>query len=172
MTEIFFDDYSVEKSEHYSYLERLGEGTFGEVRKGVDKITGEVVAIKFVRILSKKDGVPKALFREMESLKQLCGCPYIIKLHDIFTTESNLCLVMEYLVSDMSEVISQLSCQLSRSQLKSYFQMILQGVAFCHSMNIIHRDIKPSSKVVQMGDFNQLWQLKLAPCPGSQAVLL
>lgn len=33
----------------YSVLEELGSGSFGTVYKAIDKITGEVVAIKHVR---------------------------------------------------------------------------------------------------------------------------
>lgn len=134
------------KSVRYTTQERLGEGTFGEVRKAVDSVSGKPVAIKYVRILSRKAGIPKAVFREMESLKQLSHCEYIMRLFDVFTDESNLCLVMEYVESDLSEVILQSKQHLPRANLKCLFKMIFEGLSYCHSRNIIHRDIKPASK--------------------------
>jgi hypothetical protein len=124
-------------------------GTFGEVRRAVDQLSGKHVAVKYVRILSKKSGMPKAIFRELESLKQLSESPYVIKLFDVYTNESNLCLVMEYVESDLAEVIEQTGQGgelLSRPNLKALFRMILQGIAYCHSRNVMHRDIKPASK--------------------------
>lgn len=144
--EIFEEPYSSSKLDRYCFQERLGEGTFGEVKKAVDTISGRVVAVKFVRILSKKNGIPKAVFREMESLKQLSQSEYIMRLYDVYSDEGNLCLVMEYVVSDLSEVISQSKQSLLRSHLKAFYFMILSGVCYCHSRNIIHRDIKPASK--------------------------
>lgn len=135
------------KSNRYVSQEKLGEGTFGEVRAAIDSVSGIRVAIKYVRILSRKAGIPKAVFREMESLKQLSQCEYILKLFDVFTDESNLCLVTEYVESDLSEVIQHSKQHLPRSHLKSLFKMILEGLSYCHTRNIIHRDIKPASEL-------------------------
>lgn len=123
------------------------KGTFGEVKKAIDKLSGSVVAIKYVRNMSKKCGITKSLFREMQTLKSLDSL-YIIKLYDVFINESNLCLVMEYVVSDLGEIISSLVGKeyLSRIEIKTIFQMLFEAISYCHSKNIIHRDIKPSSK--------------------------
>ena len=40
-----------EESGQYQVLELLGQGSFGEVYKAIDKSTGEIVAIKHVSIL-------------------------------------------------------------------------------------------------------------------------
>ena len=148
--ELFEEQYATTKIQKYRTLERLGEGTFGEVRKAVDTVSGKTVAIKYVRILSKKGGVPKAVFREMESLKQLSRCEYVLRLYDVFADEANLCLVMEYVESDLSEVISQSKQFLPRSHLKAFYKMILHGISYCHERNVMHRDIKPASKYISI----------------------
>jgi serine/threonine protein kinase len=143
--ELFEEDFARSKLHRYQTLERLGEGTFGEVRKAVDSVSGHVVAIKFVRILSRRGGIPKAVFREVESLKQLAQCEHVVHLYDVYADEANVCLVLEYIESDLSEVISNSRFRLQRSHLKAYFLMILKSLEHCHSNNIIHRDIKPAS---------------------------
>lgn len=143
--ELYDDEYSLSRAQRYVIQERLGEGTFGEVRKAVDSRSGAEVAIKSVRILSRKSGIPKAVFREMQALKQLSNCEFILKLFDVYPDESNLCLVTEYVASDLSEVINQAKDYLSRANLKCFFRMIFEGIGFCHSKGIIHRDIKPAS---------------------------
>lgn len=144
--EIYDDEYSIRRSDRYVVQERLGQGTFGEVRKALDSRSGTQVAIKYVRILSRKSGIPKAVFREMQALKQLSNCEYILKLYDVYPDESSLCLVTEFVASDLSEVISQAKGYLSRANLKCIFKMIFEGISYCHSKGIIHRDIKPASK--------------------------
>lgn len=143
--ELYEEPYALSKLQRYHLLERLGEGTFGEVRKAVDSLSGTTVAVKRVRILSRRAGIPKAVFREMEALRQLSAGEHILKLHDVYADEANLCLVLDYIESDLSEVISSSKQSLPQSHLKSYFRMILQAVQYCHARNVIHRDIKPAS---------------------------
>ncbi len=144
--EIFQDRYAAEKNDRYKPSEKLGEGTFGEVRKAVDTFNGRKVAVKYVRMMSRNNGIPKAVFRELESLRQLSECQYIVKLLDVFTLETKLCLVMEYVESDLSEIIANTSEYLPRSHIKAYSRMILRALSHCHENKIIHRDIKPASE--------------------------
>lgn len=151
-------------ADKYLVLGRIGEGAFGSVRLGVDKYNGFKVALKYVRISGKassKTGMslPRAVFRELESLRQLNCSPFIVKLLDEFPDETNLCLVFEYLPSDLSEVIKRSKDYLPISHIKAYAHMILSALAYCHSQKIIHRDIKPSNiliskdGVVKLADF-------------------
>lgn len=58
--------------DRYEVLEKIGEGTFGEVSKALDVETGEVVAIKRVRTRGGSgDGVPNTALREMRALQHL-----------------------------------------------------------------------------------------------------
>jgi serine/threonine protein kinase len=132
-------------SDRYAVRGKLGEGAFGDIRLGIDRITGRKVALKFIRVLNKDDGLPRALFRELEALRQLKGGQNIVSIIDMFPDETNLCLVLEYLVSDLSEVVSQASSPLPVAHIKSYAFMLLSALSFIHSRNVIHRDIKPSN---------------------------
>jgi serine/threonine protein kinase len=144
-------DSSEDKIARYLPLGRIGEGTFGEVRLGIDNFTGKEVAMKYVRIMSReKGGIPRAVFRELESLRQLGDCCLVTKLLDFFPEESNLCLVLEFLPSDLYEVIHKAECLLPVRQVKAFSQMLLEALSHCHSRNIIHRDIKPASKTPPM----------------------
>lgn len=157
--EVLTTGYGIENANNYILKETLGAGTFGEVKKAINRRNGQEVAIKFVRILSKKDGVPRAVFRELESLRQLHSCPYITKLQDIYANESNLCIVLEYVASDLSLVIERTDNYLSLDVRKSLYKMMFGALAFCHSRRVIHRDIKPanlllsSSGILKLGDF-------------------
>jgi serine/threonine protein kinase len=43
---------------HYKKLEKLGEGTFSNVYKGLDTRSGEFVALKQIKIRKADDGLP------------------------------------------------------------------------------------------------------------------
>ena len=68
--------------EQYTKLEKLGEGTYGVVHKCLEKQTGNVVAIKKIRLEHADEGIPSTAIREISLLQEL-EHPNIIKLMDI-----------------------------------------------------------------------------------------
>lgn len=44
-------------------IEKIGEGTYGVVYKGKNKITGQFVAMKKIRLESEDEGIPSTAIR-------------------------------------------------------------------------------------------------------------
>jgi serine/threonine protein kinase len=59
------------KMERYQKLEKIGEGTYGVVYKAKDRITGEVIALKKIRLEAEDEGIPSTAIREISLLKEL-----------------------------------------------------------------------------------------------------
>ena len=55
----------------YRIIEKAGEGTHSEVLKAVDQQTGELVALKKIRIRKTEDGMPIEFVREVHSLQRV-----------------------------------------------------------------------------------------------------
>ncbi len=60
-----------EPAARYTRLEKIGEGTYGVVYKARDRETGEVVALKKIRLESEEEGVPSTALREIALLKEV-----------------------------------------------------------------------------------------------------
>lgn len=58
-------------SDTYQKLEKIGEGTYGVVYKARDKNSGDIVALKKIRLESEEEGVPSTAIREVSLLKEL-----------------------------------------------------------------------------------------------------
>lgn len=49
--------------EDFQRIEKIGEGTYGVVYKGKNKITGQIVAMKKIRLESEDEGIPSTAIR-------------------------------------------------------------------------------------------------------------
>lgn len=143
-------------ADRYLKREVLGEGTYGVVYKAIDTQTGQVVAIKKIRLGKQKEGVNFTALREIKLLKELKD-PNIIELIDAFPHKGNLHLVFEFMETDLEAVIRDKNIVLSPADIKSYIQMTLKGLAVCHKKWVLHRDMKPNNLLI-----GSRGQLKLA----------
>ncbi|KAK3012739.1 hypothetical protein RJ639_008284 [Escallonia herrerae] len=152
------DNHLLQKKVADRYLKRevLGEGTYGVVYKAIDTKTGQTVAIKKIRLGKQKEGVNFTALREIKLLKELKD-PNIIELIDAFPHKGNLHLVFEFMETDLEAVIRDRNIVLSLADIKSYLQMTLKGLAFCHKKWVLHRDMKPNNLLI-----GSRGQLKLA----------
>ncbi|XP_053157665.1 cyclin-dependent kinase 3 isoform X2 [Hemicordylus capensis] len=141
----------------FQKVEKIGEGTYGVVYKARNKQTGQLVALKKIRLDSETEGVPSTAIREISLLKELKHAN-IVRLLDVVHSQKKLYLVFEYLYQDLKKYMdSSRTGELPLSLVKSYLYQLLQGVSFCHSHRVIHRDLKPQNLLI-----NEMGAIKLA----------
>ncbi|GAA5884683.1 hypothetical protein JCM16303_003713 [Sporobolomyces ruberrimus] len=92
--------------DNYQALEKVGEGTYGTVYKCKQLQTGQIVAMKKIRLEDDDEGVPSTALREVSVLMELGqsshkGSESIVKLLDVIHSDDRLCLVFEYVDLDL-----------------------------------------------------------------------
>ncbi|XP_012142787.1 cyclin-dependent kinase 4 isoform X2 [Megachile rotundata] len=152
----------------YQELSLIGNGAYGTVYKAKDLNTGQVVALKKVRVPLTEDGLPTSTLREIATLKQLerFEHPHIVRLLDVcqgnylhlpsadgrserLDRGLTLWLVFEHVERDLASYMA--SCTrpgIPPHLVKQMSKEILRGVEFLHSHRIIHRDLKPQNLLV------------------------
>ncbi|NXL56238.1 NUAK2 kinase, partial [Chordeiles acutipennis] len=125
----------------YEFLETLGKGTYGKVKKARER-SGKLVAIKSIRKDKIKDEQDLIhIRREIEIMSSL-NHPHIIAVHEVFENSSKIVIVMEYASKgDLYDYISERQ-RLTEQEARHFFRQVVSAVYYCHKNGIVHRDLK------------------------------
>uniref|UniRef100_A0A8C2Q722 Cyclin-dependent kinase 12 n=2 Tax=Cyprinus carpio TaxID=7962 RepID=A0A8C2Q722_CYPCA len=144
----------------------IGEGTYGQVYKAKDKDTGELVALKKVRLDNEKEGFPITAIREIKILRQL-NHRSVVNMKEIVTDKQDALdfkkdkgafyLVFEYMDHDLMGLLESGLVSFSQEHVQSFMRQLMEGLDYCHKKNFLHRDIKCSNILL-----NNSGQIKLA----------
>eukprot|EP00884_Botryococcus_braunii_P007346 jgi/Botrbrau1/16612/Bobra.0068s0039.1 len=147
----------------FEKIARIGEGTYGVVYQARNRQTGEVVALKKVRMDRERDGMPVTSVREMRVL-QNCRHPNLVALCEVVTGSKpdSIFLVFEFCEHDLGRLLDSLPNPFTISEVKCLLKQLLEGVAFLHSRWVMHRDIKLSNLLLTRGGHLKLCDFGLA----------
>ncbi|KAM7475776.1 hypothetical protein LguiB_023019 [Lonicera macranthoides] len=142
-------DWPPRRASTFEKLDKIGHGTYSNVYKARDLITGKIVALKKVRFDNLEAESVKFMAREILILKKL-NHPNVIKLEGLVTSRmsSSLYLIFEYMEHDLSGLTAFQGIQFTESQVKCYMKQLLSGLEHCHNHGVLHRDIKGSNLLI------------------------
>jgi len=141
--------------EIFEKIDQIGEGTYGKVYMAKNKETNETVALKKIRMANEKEGFPITAIREIKILKELHH-ENIVQLKEIVTSSKSskekknnsgipgIYMVFEYMDHDLTGLMINEGSRWrpTESQVKCYMKQLLDGLHYCHSKGVLHRDIK------------------------------
>jgi len=143
--------------DRFQKLEKVGEGTYGVVYKARDKKTGELLALKKIRLEAEDEGIPSTAIREISLLKQLQH-PNVVRLFDVIHTDKKLTLVFEFLDQNLKQYMDACGQEgMHLDAAKSFMFQLIRAIAYCHDHRVLHRDLKPQNLLINMNG-----ELKLA----------
>ncbi|CAN1748312.1 Serine/threonine-protein kinase SAPK3 [Linum perenne] len=124
--------------ERYEMIKDLGSGNFGVAKLVRDKKTKELVAVKYIERGKKIDAHVQREIINHRSLRH----PNIVRFKEVWLTPTHLAIVMEYAAG--GELFARIcnAGRFSEDEARFFFQQLISGVSYCHSMEICHRDLK------------------------------
>lgn len=131
--------------DEFERLNTINEGTYGIVSRAKDKKTGEIVALKKVKMENEREGFPLTSLREINILLSFHH-PSIVDVKEIVVgSGDSTYMVMEYMEHDLKAVMETMKQPYSQSEVKCLMLQLLEGVKYLHDNWVIHRDLKTSN---------------------------
>ncbi|VDP45557.1 unnamed protein product [Heligmosomoides polygyrus] len=130
-------------------MNRIGEGTYGIVYRARDSKSGQVVALKKVRVDSKVSaqmGISDSALREIVLLKKLRH-ENIVELKEVAVSRDpqGMFLVMEYCEQDLAKLLDEMVHPFTEPQVKCLMQQLFRALNYMHTHYVLHRDLKVSN---------------------------
>ncbi|XP_054002174.1 uncharacterized protein LOC128888965 isoform X2 [Hylaeus anthracinus] len=128
--------------QRFDIIKKLGQGTYGKVQLGINKETGQEVAIKTIKKCKIETEADLVRIRREIQIMSSVQHPNIIHIYEVFENREKMVLVMEYAAG--GELYDYLSKQkvLAEHEARRIFRQIATAVFYCHKHKICHRDLK------------------------------
>ncbi|EFC47757.1 predicted protein [Naegleria gruberi] len=131
-------------SDSFEIIRKIGSGRKSQIFEGIyvkSNLDEKCVVKIFTNYNNSEESKIK---RQVKILEKLGDGPNIVKLKDVIWDLPNKAIVLEF-----CENCSLNSCgKLTDMEIRYYMRELLKGVEYCHSMRVIHRNIKPKSVLI------------------------
>ncbi|KAK0481880.1 kinase-like domain-containing protein [Armillaria novae-zelandiae] len=130
----------------YERLNQIEEGSYGVVFRAKDKQTGDIVALKKLKLDEEKNGFPITALREVNAL-MACHHENVVRVREVVVgdTLTQVFVVMDFIEHDLKSLLTLMPAPFLQSEIKTLMLQLLSAVDHCHSNWILHRDLKTSN---------------------------
>ena len=130
----------------------VGHGATGTVWRGIDRSTGQDVAVKLLH-----EGLlrqPKLVIRFVQerTILMMMRHENIVGVHDLFSVGGSLALVMDYVRGGSLRNRLVSAGTLPPAEAASLLAQVAAALAQAHELGVVHRDVKPDNILLQETD--------------------
>lgn len=135
----------------YEPVARIAEGTYGAVYTCRDRKTGQLVAVKKVKLFPK-DSFHTVFLREIGILSRfshpnICGFKEVL----VGNKPDEVYIVMEYMQFELRRFMSSMMRRFDHGEVKCLLKQLLKALAVLHKLFVIHRDLKTANLLYSKG---------------------
>ncbi|KAJ5397471.1 hypothetical protein N7509_005584 [Penicillium cosmopolitanum] len=144
--------------DNFERLNHIEEGSYGWVSRAKDITTGEIVALKKLKIENSPDGFPVTGLREIQTLLE-ARHQNVVYLREVVMGNKmdDVFLVMDFFEHDLKTLLDEMREPFLPSETKTLLLQVVGGLEFLHAKWIMHRDLKTSNLLM-----NNRGEIKLA----------
>jgi hypothetical protein len=141
--------YAIENSED----DLIGRGGMGDVYRGRDTETGQVVAIKALKpsVVAGHPDMVTRFVQEGEALRRL-NHPNIVQMVAAVEEGEQHYLVMEYVGGGSLQTVLEQAKRLPLERVVAIALELADALTRAHHLHIIHRDLKPGNVLLAAGE--------------------
>ena len=137
----------------YDILEHLGAGALGVVQKVRHKASKQIRAMKTIK---KNTIYEEKNLKEIENL-MLLDHPNILKLYEYYYDKKNLYIITDFCEGgELFDKIKDRNGYFSERDAATIIKAVLQAIAYCHSIGLVHRDLKPEHILLEGNDLDHI----------------
>jgi len=133
----------------YEIHHMIGRGKFSKVHSCTERKTNKKWAVKII----KKDSLSaddKNLLRTEISILRIVNHPYIVSLHDVFESSTNVYLIMTLIEGgDLFDALQAKRFQVREKDARTIVFKVIEALIYIHDFGIVHRDLKTENILVK-----------------------
>ncbi|MCA2215941.1 serine/threonine-protein kinase [Jidongwangia harbinensis] len=136
----------------YILIRPIGQGATGTVWRGVDRASGEQVAVKLLHESLLQQPKLVTRFVQERTILLMLRHRNVVRVRDLFSVGESLGLVMDLVTGGSLREYLRQHHTLSPAEAARLAAQVAAALAEAHDLGVVHRDLKPDNILLQITD--------------------
>jgi serine/threonine-protein kinase len=130
----------------------VGQGATGTVWRGIERTTGEQVAVKLLHEGLLRQPKLVTRFVQERTILMMVRHEHIVGVRDLFSAGESLGLVMDFVAGGSLRERLRSAGTFAPAEAARLLAQVASALAEAHALGVVHRDVKPDNILLQTAD--------------------